>query len=264
MSSIIHENISISYTDHGQGPPLVLIHGHPFNRSMWAGQINDLRATHRIIAPDLRGYGETSVTPGKVTLADHAHDILRLIDTLELEQIVLGGLSMGGQIVLEFYWRYPERVRGLLLAASFAQQDTPEVRERRLATAERLLREGMQPYAHEVLPMMLASSTIEEQPTVAAQVLEMMCTTQPEGAAAALRGRAERRDYTPLLPQIHVPTLIMLGSEDAFTPLDEAQAQHRAIPNAELHILNGAGHMPNLERPTDFNAILQRWLASLG
>jgi pimeloyl-ACP methyl ester carboxylesterase len=263
LSTATIANITIGYDDLGQGKPIVLIHGHPFNRSMWAGQVSSLHSTHRVIAPDLRGYGATTVTPGKVTLADHARDIVRLLDYLELEHIILGGLSMGGQIVLEFYWQFPQRVQALILAATFAHLDTPAGRQNRLRMADRLAGEGMAPYAREVLPKMIAPATIQEQPSVASHVLHMMETTPPEGAAAALRGRAERRDYTPLLPQISVPVLILVGSDDAFTSVSEAEKMQRAIPDAQLRVIEGAGHMPNLEREAAFNTALHAWLAAI-
>lgn len=255
---------TIGYTDIGQGPPLVLIHGHPFNRSMWDAQTQALAARYRIIAPDLRGYGESSVTPGNVTLGDHARDIADLLDALQIQRAPIGGLSMGGQIVLEFYWSYPERVSALLLADTFAQLDAPEQRQARFTMADRLEREGMSGYAQEVLPKMIAPTTIQDQPQVAAHVLRMMRETQPAGAAASLRGRAERRDFTPLLQQIAVPTCIVVGEDDVFTPVSNAQLMRQAIPRSQMHIIPRSGHMPNLEQPEQFNALLCDWLDTLG
>ena len=126
----------------------------------------------------------------------------------KLQQIILAGLSMGGQIALEFYWQFPRRVGALLLADTFAQLDTPSGRQSRLAMADRLEREGMDAYASEVLPKMIAPATIQEQPAVARHVFQMMQRTHPAGAAASLRGRADRRDYTPLLAKIDVPALM--------------------------------------------------------
>lgn len=264
MSTVTLGDCTIAYDDVGHGEPLVLVHGHPFDRSMWAPQVRALQASHRVIVPDLRGYGQTSVTAGKVTLGDHACDLVRLLDALQIEQVVLGGLSMGGQIVLEFYWQFPHRVRALLLADTFAQLDPPDRRQDRLVTADRLEREGMAVYAKDVLSKMISPATIEEQPAVADHVLRMMQHTAPEGAAASLRGRAERRDYVPLLPQISVPVLIVVGADDVFTPVSDAELMYRAIPQAQLSVIEGAGHMPNLEQEARFGRIVEAWLATLG
>ncbi|HEY4389154.1 MAG TPA: alpha/beta hydrolase [Ktedonobacteraceae bacterium] len=252
--------ISIGYDEYGSGSPLVLLHGHPFNRSMWDEQRETLRSTCRVIVPDLRGYGKTTVVPGKTTMEDFAGDLAALLDALAIDRIILGGLSMGGQIVFEFYRQFPSRVRALLLADTQPQVDTEEVRATRYATAQRVLNEGMQDLAEEVLPRLLAPQTIASHPDVVNRVRQMILQTQPEGAAAALRGRAERRDYTSLLREIAVPTLIVVGSEDTFTPISDAELMQREIVGSQLAIIDGVGHMPNMEHPDEFNAILEQFL----
>ncbi|GAA4674721.1 alpha/beta fold hydrolase [Phytohabitans rumicis] len=252
------------YDDEGIGETLVLVHGHPFNRSMWRPQVERLsRSGWRVIAPDLRGYGESPVRLGRTTLDVFAKDIAALLDRLGVERFVLGGLSMGGQIVLECHRLFAHRLRGLILADTSAQADTDEGRQVRLATAKRLLREGMGPYADEVLPKMVAPATIRERPEVAQHVLEMMRSTSPEGAAAALSGRAERPDYVDMLPAVAVPALVVVGSDDEFTPVSDARLMSDRIPGAKLVIVDGAGHMPNLERPAEFNAALEEFLKPL-
>lgn len=250
----------IGYDDLGHGETIVLIHGHPFNRSMWSAQVKMLRKTHRVIAPDLRGYGESTITIGKVKLEDHAADIRDLLDFLGVDEIVLGGLSMGGQIVMEFYRQFPERINALILADTFAQLDTPQVRENRIKMADQLSREGMKDYAVEVLPKMITPANIKSQPKLAAEILKMMQSTAPEGAAASLRGRAERRDYLQLLPEIAVPTLIVVGKEDEFTPVRDAELMGSLIPTSRLEVIEGAGHMPNMECHLEFNTVLSHWL----
>src|ERR1044071_7956477 len=168
MSIANIRGIAIAYEDTGQGFPLVLVHGHPFDRSMWRDQVRALSPHYGVITYDLRGYGEQTVIPGKTLLEEFARDIAGLLDHLNVSSIVMGGLSMGGQIVLEFYRLFPQRVRALILADTFAQLDTDEQRQARNETAERLMREGMQAYADEVLPKMIAPKTIDEQPDVAA------------------------------------------------------------------------------------------------
>jgi pimeloyl-ACP methyl ester carboxylesterase len=252
--------ISLAYDEYGSGIPFVLLHGHPFNRSMWQEQIETLSSAYRVIVPDLRGYGETTVVPGKTTMEDFAGDLAALLDALALAPIILGGLSMGGQIVFEFYRQFPERVRALLLADTQPQVDTEEARAARYMNAQRIVNEGMQNFAEELLPGLLAPRTFVERPDVVDRVRQMILQTKPEGAAAALRGRAERRDYTSLLREITVPTLIVVGSEDAFTPISDAELMHREIVNSQLALLAGSGHMPNMEHPGEFNAVLTRFL----
>lgn len=264
MSTVPVDGITVGYDDEGGGEPLVLVHGHPFDRSMWRPQVQAFsRAGWRVIAPDLRGYGETTVVPGTTTLETFARDLAAFLQRLEVDEIVLGGLSMGGQIVMEFYRLFPHRVRGLVLADTSARAETEEGRRLRHGTADRLLHEGMAPYAEEVLPRMVAPHNLRARPELARQVLAMMLATSPEGAAAALRGRAERPDYLDLLGHVTVPSLVVVGSDDSFTPVGEARLLHERIPGATLAVIQGAGHMPNLERPAEFNGALRGLLEAV-
>ncbi|WP_309140332.1 alpha/beta fold hydrolase [Streptomyces sp. PKU-EA00015] len=264
MSTASVGGITIGFEDEGSGEPLVLVHGHPFDRSMWQPQIEHFRrAGWRVIAPDLRGYGESTVVPGTTTLETFVRDIAALLDHLGVDRFVLGGLSMGGQIVMEFHRLFPGRIRGLVLADTFAAAETEAGKAGRYMMAERLLREGMSGYAEEVLPKMVAPSNIEALPDVAQHVLLMMTGTSPQGAAAALRGRAERPDYVDMLPRIAVPTLVVVGADDEFTPVSDARLIHERVPDATLEIIDEAAHMPNLERAAEFNAALQHFLDSL-
>ncbi len=261
MSLISICGITIGYDEKGSGAPLVLVHGHPFNRSMWSDQVETFASTFRVIVPDLRGYGETTVTPGKVTMEDMAGDLAALLDALAIDRVILGGLSMGGQIVFEFYRQFPSRVRALLLADTQPQAETEQGRIARYTTAQRVLDHGMAPLADESLPKLLAAQTFAEHPDVVDKVRQMIIGTNPEGAAAAMRGRAERRDYTALLSEITVPTLIVVGSEDVYTPVSDAELMHRKIAGSRLVVFEGVGHMPNMERPSEFNATLKQFLA---
>lgn len=213
-----------------------------------------------MITPDLRGYGESAVVAGATSLETFARDIAGLLDHLGVKRFVLGGLSMGGQIVMEFHRLFPGRVRGLLLADTSAEAETEAGKVARNELADRLLREGMARYADQVLPKMVAPHNIGALPAVAEHVLGMMRGTWPEGAAAALRGRAERPDYTDALRRVTAPTLVVVGSHDEFTPLADARHICDQIPHATLQVIQGAAHMPNLERPAEFNAGLQRLL----
>ncbi len=262
MATASVNGITVGYDDEGAGAPLVLIHGHPFDRSMWAPQIIDFSVSGwRVIAPDLRGYGESGVTPGTMAWKIFASDIAALLDHLQLDDVVLGGLSMGGQIVMEFYRLFPDRVRALVLADTFCQAETEEGRRARHDQADRLLRAGMRGYAEEVLAKMVAPDNITALPAVAEHVLAMMLRTSPEGAAAALRSRAERPDYTNLLARTSVPALVVVGRDDEFTPVAVAEFMARLIPQATLAVIDGAAHMPNLEWAAEFNRVLHRFLA---
>ncbi|MEU2420269.1 alpha/beta hydrolase [Streptomyces sp. NPDC007851] len=238
--------------------PLLLVHGHPFDRTMWHPQLTAFAATRRVIAPDLRGYGASPVTPGVTPLSRFAADLEELLDALGVTACVVAGLSMGGQIAMECYDRLgPARVRGLVLADTFPTPETPEGKRARNAMADRLLREGMRGYADEVLAKMVAPYA---DPDVQAHVHRMMTATDPEGAAAALRGRAERPDYGPVLTRVTVPSLVVVGADDEYTPVSDAEAMHALLPDAALRVIDRSAHMPNLERAAEFNRALEELL----
>lgn len=259
--------MNLAYDDLGPrgGPAVLLVHGHPFDRSMWRPQAERLAADgFRVVTPDLRGYGESKSEDTKTGLDVFANDLIQLADHLELASFVLGGLSMGGQIVMQLAKDHPKRVKALLLADTFPGLDTPAAKQARIDTAARITEEGMARYADELLPKMISKRTRATRPDVEAHVRRMMRDAPEEGAAAALRGRAERPDYTPTLKHIDVPTLVVVGSEDEFTPVADAQLIHREVAGSTLVVIEGAGHLPNLECETEFDEALSTFLKNSG
>lgn len=255
MPMIEFQDVRLEYDDSLAGEAaFLLIHGHPFDRSMWGPQRRAAEeAGWRTIVPDLRGYGGSQVTPPIVTLETFARDLATLLLALGIGRVVVGGLSMGGQIAMEFCRLFPERVAGLLLAATFAQAETAEGKVQRYRIADRLETEGMAAYADEALPKMLAPETLQDRPELARMVLQMMQSAPPAGAAAALRGRAERPDYSEVMARLQVPALIVAGNRDAFTSRSDAEHMHRLIRGSRLLWMEGIGHMPNLEAEEAFN-----------
>src|SRR5215813_8961288 len=260
MTRIQINNINLTYTDTGVGRPIVLIHGYPFNRSLWTEQIPSLSNSYRIIAPDLRGFGDSDASRDTSTMNVLAADVAALMDHLEIPRATIGGLSMGGYVALAFYKQFHSRVRALVLADTRAQADTEEAKQTRAQQAEKALNEGMAGIADAMLPKLLTPETVSKRPEVVKRVRDMMLKTKPEGATAALRGMAERDDQTPLLARITAPTLIMVGVEDAITPVADSEKMHAAIPGSRLVVIESAGHVSNLERTEQFNDALLSFL----
>lgn len=240
-------------------PALVFIHGHPFNRTMWIGQINHFKKSHQIILPDLRGYGESGVTTPRVLLDEMALDIIHLLDELHISTATFIGLSMGGQIVLDLYRLIPHRFTALVIVDSDARGETPESAARRIATADEILQKGMIQHTEETIHKYIAKASMSN-PAVYDPLYKMMAATNPAGAAAAHKGRALRRDHMGILPGITVPSLIVVGSEDFFTPIPIARLMSDNIPGARLAVIEGAGHLPNMEAPEEFNETLSSFL----
>ena len=260
MKSIRIDNIQMAYTDTGAGRPVVLIHGYPFNRSLWNEQVAALSNEYRVIAPDLRGFGESDASEGTATMNRLAQDVALLLDHLEIARATIAGLSMGGYVALAFYKQFASRVRALILADTRAQADSEEAKQTRAQQAEKALTEGMAGIADAMLPKLLTPETVSKRPEVVKRVRDMMLKTKPEGAAAALRGMAERDDHTSSLSKISVPALILVGAEDAITPVADSEKMHEAIAGSRLVVLENAGHVSNLERTEEFNLALLDFL----
>ena len=260
MSSIRIDDIQIAYTDTGVGRPIVLIHGYPFNRTLWNEQVAALSTSYRVIVPDLRGFGESEASPGPATMNRLAQDVAQLMDHLEISRAVIGGLSMGGYVALAFYKQFPSRVRAFVLADTRAQADTEEAKQTRAQQAEKALAEGMAGIADAMLPKLLTPETVSKRPEIVKRVRDMMLKTKPEGAASVLLGMAERDDQTELLSRITTKTLILVGAEDAITPPADSEKMHNAIAGSRLVVLENAGHVSNLERTEEFNEALMDFL----
>jgi 3-oxoadipate enol-lactonase len=252
----------IAYDDTGTGTPVILLHGYPFNRSLWRKQAAAFSDTYRLITPDLRGHGESEATDS-VTLNEMAVDVAGLLDTLGIERAVVGGLSMGGYVALAFQKQFPDRVRALVLADTRAQSDNSEARAGREQQAQTAIREGMAPIAEGMLSKLFAPETPATNSSVVSFVREMMLKTNPKGAAAALRAMAVREDHTEHLGEIRIPTLILVGAHDVITPSALSEEMHRRIAGSQLEIIAGAGHVSNLERPDEFNRALKTFLDAL-
>lgn len=251
----------------GKGPPIVFLHGFPLDHSMWESQIDSFASSYRVIAPDLRGFGGSSLPtnePEKAvsTMAEMADDLVQNLEFLEIQEpIVLCGLSMGGYVAFEFWRRHRTRLAGLILCDTRAAADTPEAAQGRLDTAAKVLAAGnTEALTEGMIPKLFAPLTIEKQPDIVTKMRERMLATSPAGAAAALRGMAERIDFRPKLANIELPTLAIVGEHDAISPPDEMRAFVKQIPEATLEVIPRAGHMAPMENPGPVNAAIRRFL----
>lgn len=245
----------------GTGDVVLFLHGFPFDRRLWAPQLAALPAGWRGIAPDLRGFGESSRTGDPAyTMEQHAADAIALLDHLEVERAVVCGLSMGGYIALAMQRSTPARVRALVLADTRAEPDSADARRQRAEQAQAIERDGEAPFIDGMLPKLLA----DDAPARAREVVRtMMEATAPETLVRALRGLAERPDAREALAAIDVPTLVIGGTEDRITTPDVLRALAAAIPHARLELIEGAGHVSNLEAERAFNDALHSFLQAL-
>jgi 3-oxoadipate enol-lactonase len=260
--ALLPDGLELAYDVAGAGLPLVLLHGWPHDRSLWAGQLRGLVAHARCITPDLRGFGGSSVA-APFTIDQYADDVASLMDVLGIEQAVIGGLSMGGYVAFAMMRRHRARVRALVLADTRATADTDEGRSNRMRLIALIDEHGVEALAARQLRPTLGRSTFEQQPEIVEVVRRMMASAPAEGAKGALRAMAARPDSSGLLPTIDVPTLVVGGAEDVFTPPSELEALASAIPGSRIELIEQCGHVCPLERPAAFNHVVGEFLASL-
>jgi pimeloyl-ACP methyl ester carboxylesterase len=256
----------LAFTDTRDDSVVVLLHGFPLDRTMWVEQLKVIGSSHRVIAPDLRGHGESASPEGVYTMDEMADDVVALLDDLEVRQpVVLGGLSMGGYVALSLVLRYPERVRGLMLMDSRAAADTPDAARVRNETAETVLREGTaRSMLETMIPRLFGKTTRDRHPQKIGAILSVMERASVTGIAGALRGMAVRPDRRADLRRIGIPTLVLVGEDDVISAPAEAREIAAAIPGARLEVIPGAGHLSPYENPAATNAAIVGFLNQLG
>jgi pimeloyl-ACP methyl ester carboxylesterase len=268
MDRIALSTVELAFLDRGSGPPVLLIHGFPLDHTMWSAQIDALTGKHRVIAPDLRGFGESTLGDADpragISMERYADDLTELLDALQIDEpIVLAGFSMGGYIAWQFVRKHAARLRALVQCDTRAAADTEEARTGRLKMADHVAEWGSGRVAEMMGPKLLAASTFESKPEVVVAVRRVVEQTSPASIAAAQRGMAARPDMTSFLPQINVPALVVVGSHDVISPPQEMKTIAAAIPSAEFVEIPNAGHMTTMENPDAVTAALTRFLARI-
>lgn len=262
MIAMLDGGIEIAYDDVGAGQPLLFIHGWPHNRTLWAAQLSGLPTHARCIAPDLRGFGGSSVSP-PYTIDQYADDLAAFLRVLGIDRAVVCGVSMGGYVALSMLRRHAPLLRALILTSTRATADSPEAREKRMRLIAFVRDHGVEALAGRQLKAMVGQTTFNSRPDVLESLRLLMASAPAEGVIGALEAMSGRPDSTALLPGIGMPTLVVSGSEDTFTPPGELRALASAIPGGRLETIQGAGHVCCYERPAAYNHVVSEFLASL-
>ncbi|MBS0152609.1 MAG: alpha/beta fold hydrolase [Nitrospira sp.] len=255
--------ITLAFNDQGTGFPLVFLHAFPLNRTMWGDQEKTLSPQFRVLAIDLRGHGESDAPLWHYSLDQAVDDIRGLLDHLSIKQAVFVGLSMGGYILLAFYRKYSERVKGMILADTRAQADTEDGKRARFEMAQIAYKQGASAIADIMIPKLLTPGTIQTRPELVQRVRRMIEGNQVSGIAGDLMAMAERPDSVPFLQQIRCPTQIIVGELDVPTPPVDARLMADRIPYASLSVIPGAGHLSNLEQPDRFNETVRAFVSTV-
>ena len=248
----------------GSGIPLLLLHAFPLDHVMWEAQ-EPLAESVRIIAPDQRGFGGTLGEPPIASLAAMADDAVAVLDALHVaEPAFVCGVSMGGYVAQHVAARHPERVRGLILCDTKLDADTPEARAGRAGLAAKVGRRGAGLLAYTMLGTLLAQSDeARGQPRRVAieELLRQTIARQPVATIqTSLAAMGDRPDMTDTMRGLAIPTLLVVGEEDTFTPPAIMERMESILPDARLLIVPRAGHLVPLEAPEVLNAAVLDFL----
>lgn len=243
----------------GAGPAVVLVHGYPLDGAMWSGVARALAETFRVIKPDLPGRGSTPdpVTGGIEAYADFVAAILESLPA----PVGVAGFSMGGYVALALMKRSPEKVRALALVDTRASADDEAGKQKRDEAIAKVRSEGIAPIAEGMIGKMLASGSLPRKDLVE-RLRRIMLRQTPLTVEADLIAMKYRADSTALLSQIRIPTLVVVGEEDALTPPSDSRAMAETIPGARFVSIPGAGHMAPMEQPRAVARVLADFFTS--
>ena len=247
----------------GTGRVALWAHAFPLSAEMWRPQLEAVPRGWRYVAPDLAGFGGTDDTEGPASIDDFARDLGAIADHLGLDRFVLGGLSMGGYTVFAAVRHFAPRLAGVVLADSKAGADSPAAREGRETMIGLVASDGVSAVADEMLPKLLGGTSQRDDRGLMAHVRGLIEANSARGVSRAVQRLRDRPDSTALLPQMMMPSLVLVGEEDGVTPPAEAHAMAAALPTATLDVLLRAGHLANLEAPSAFNDAVAAWLEAL-
>ena len=262
---IIVNNLTVSYTDDGpvEAPVIIFIHGFPLNKSMWNSQIDALKDECRVIAYDIRGYGDSDAGFEDFSMDLFANDLIAFMDKLEISKAILCGLSMGGYIALNAAVNYPARFEALILCDTQCIADSSKAKKNRLLTIENIKENGLEDFAHVSIKNLFAAGSLQTKDSEIAAVSKMILNTPKEIIYNSLNALANRNETCSKLPEIQIPVLILVGEEDEITPPEMAESMYKKINASQLSLIEHAAHLSNMENPFEFNYQIRKFISSI-
>lgn len=262
--SIAVNNFNLSYDDVGEGNiPIIFLHGYPFDKTMWLGQLDFLKLSYRLIACDIRGFGESKDEESALSIDLFGDDLIQFMDELHIDKAVICGLSMGGFIALNAHQKSPNRFESLILCDTQCIADTAEGKAKRYETIDDIIANGVTEFNEGFIKKVFHKDSLTEKKELVEQLRGVVFSNSEQIIIHGLVALAERSETCSTLSEITVPTLIICGREDIVTPLSESEFMNKNIKGSILKIIDKAGHVSNLEQPEAFNTHLSEFLGSL-
>jgi len=241
-------------------PPLLLLHGYPFDHTMWDHVAALLATKTRLLTPDLRGFGGQPVGEREPSLDVMADDLVALLDKAAIGRVVVGGMSMGGYAALAFAQHHPARLAGLALISTQAVADTEQARAGRQAMIEKVRQEGSGSAARAAMEKLFAPRNAGKS-ELTRFPLQGAIRAGVEGIVWGLQAMAGRPDRSEVLRNVKAPVLVLHGEEDQFIPCERAREMAQLASDTRFVAIAGAGHATPLEAPTEVARALEELLA---
>lgn len=262
--SITINNFHLSYDDVGEGSiPLIFLHGFPFDKSMWQGQLDFLKTTIRVIACDIRGFGKSSDEGSILGIDLFAEDLIAFMDKLSIDKAIVCGLSMGGFIALNALKRFPNRFESVILCDTQCIADTIEVKDKRYKIIEEININGVATFNEGFIKSVFHKDSLSNKKELVEKLRRVVFSNSQHIITMGLTALAKRSETCSTLNEIIIPTLIICGREDEVTPLAQSEFMNDKIKGSTLNIIDNAGHVSNLEQPLEFNKQLLDFLTAL-
>ncbi|MEP7167987.1 MAG: alpha/beta hydrolase [Bacteroidota bacterium] len=257
-------NISVCYNESGiSSVPVIFIHGFPFDKNMWNPQMKAFENIARVISYDICGYGKSTADHEKPAISLFADDLIKFMDVLQVDKATICGVSMGGYIALDVLYRYPNRFAGIILSDTQCIADTAETKTKRYETIKKIEENGLNDFAEGFVKNIFSEFTLNHNNEVVNQIKQTILSTPVETVISTLKALAERWEKCSTLNEINIPALILCGAEDKVTPVVQSEFLNKNISNSVLHVIEKAGHLPNLEQPEIFNGFLHKFISNL-
>ena len=249
--------MKLPFEDIGSGKPIVLLHAFPLSSKMWTRQAEFLSQNgFRVILPDFPGFGENTEFSQRYSLEEMAAQVAELLDSLNIEKAIIGGLSMGGYVLFNLCRLAPEKFSALIFCDTTYLADPEEKINSRFELISKIEKQGSEALIENMLPNLISEDTKQNNPLLTGELKEIFSRVNPQSAVNALQSMAKRKDNSEIVDQISVPTLLVFGEFDKVTNLENAKKMKSLIADSELVVIEKAGHYSNLEQPEKFNRTL--------
>lgn len=259
----VSEDLFIKTFGDEKNPPIVFVHGFPFDHKLWDNQVDILKEKYFCISYDIRGLGRSEVGDGQFTMEKFSNDLIHLVKNLKLNKPVLCGMSMGGYIILRALQKEQELFAGVILIDTKSAADNDIVKLKRAEAIDSINSMGLIKFNKNFITPLFWDKTINSNMKLVNQIISRANKANPLGVKGALIAMLSRIDTTGYLKELNVPALVLCGKYDNLTTPEEMKSLADEIPNSKFFVVPKASHMAPVENPEFVNKKITSFLAKV-